>query len=242
MFRAFSQLDNSNKRNYGGTGLGLAICEKVSPQPINLTKARGINGGKIWVESEVGKGTKFHFTMLLNSAEESPPESPLPNFVRNVPAKSRQCLVIEHSSIVRDLISRDIGLIGLQGDTVTNFAEAQSCLQLNRYAVIIVDGSLSGSDTFVKEVARTAPTTRVIVTAVLGTVADLDGDNVVTTLIKPIRRWRLFKALEKALSRLPLTIKDADFMTPKEIHGQALANLAFRHPLRILVLSYTFGY
>lgn len=32
LFRAFSQLDNSNKRNYGGTGLGLAICEKVLPQ------------------------------------------------------------------------------------------------------------------------------------------------------------------------------------------------------------------
>jgi len=33
LFRAFSQLDNSNKRNYGGTGLGLAICEKVITHP-----------------------------------------------------------------------------------------------------------------------------------------------------------------------------------------------------------------
>jgi len=51
LFRAFSQIDNSNKRNYGGTGLGLAICEKLVQ----------LMGGKIWVESEAGKGTKFHF-------------------------------------------------------------------------------------------------------------------------------------------------------------------------------------
>ena len=192
-------------------------------------------GGKIWVESEVGKGTQFHFTMLLNAAEDNLPKCPLPSFVEDVPPESRQCLVIEHSSIVRDLLSRDIKLIGLQGVAVENFAEAQTRLQLSRYAVIIVDRSLPGLESFVKDVAVKAPTSRVIVTAVLGTVGDLDGDNIVTTLVKPIRRWRLFKALEKALSRLPLTIKDADFMTPKEVEHQILANLAFRHPLRILV-------
>lgn len=195
-------------------------------------------GGKIWVESEVGKGTQFHFTMLLNSAEEKPPESPQPMFVRDVPHDRRQCLVIEHSSIVRDLLIRDISLIGLQGVAVQSFTEAQTCLQTRRYPVIIVDGSFPGSESFVKEVAAKSPTSRVLVTAVLGTASDLDGDNVVTTLVKPIRRWRLFKALEKALSRLPLAIKDADFMTPKEVQRQILANLAFRHPLRILVLVF----
>ena len=149
-----------------------------------------------------------------------------------------RCADSNKASIVRSVLSRDISLIGLQGVIVEDFPEAQTFLQLNRYAVIIVDGSLPGSASFVKDVAVKAPTSRIIVTAVLGTVADLDGDNVVITLVKPIRRWRLFKALEKALSRLPLTIKDADFMTPKEVQRQILANLAFRHPLRILVLFF----
>jgi hypothetical protein len=69
-------------------------------------------------------------------------------------------------------------------------------------------------------------------------VADLnEADNVVSTLVRPIRRWRLFKALEKALSESPnVNMKDSDFISPKEIQHQALANMAFRHPLRILVI------
>jgi hypothetical protein len=65
----------------------------------------------------------------------------------------------------------------------------------------------------------------------------LDAENVVITLVKPIRRWRLFKALEKALSESPtVNMKDAEEISPKEMQRQALANMAYRHPLRILVL------
>jgi DNA-binding NtrC family response regulator len=194
--------------------------------------------GKIWVESKEGEGTKFHFTMVLNAAEDGPLESPTPSFIRELPPDDRQCLVIEHSPIVRELLSRDIGAVGLQGIAVASFAEAHTCLQLNNYSVAIVDASLSGCLTFIQEVGQTAPGLRIILTAVLGTVADLDAENVVITLVKPIRRWRLFKALEKALSESPTVnhMKDADDYSIKEIHRQALANMAYRHPLRILVL------
>jgi signal transduction histidine kinase len=61
LFEAFTQIDPSMTRRFGGTGLGLAICR-------NLT---WVMGGRIWVESELGQGTKFHFTLALPAAEES---------------------------------------------------------------------------------------------------------------------------------------------------------------------------
>jgi len=196
-------------------------------------------GGEIWVESEEGKGTRFHFTMILNAAEGKEPEPSVPMLAHDIPPQNRRCLIIDHSSMVRKLLTRDIGRIGFHPFATGDFVEADACLRLNHYAVIVVDASIPGSDTFVRSVAETSQATRVIVTAILGTVADFDAANVVTTLVKPIRRWRLFKALEKALNRSPpikmndieldLAIKD---MEPQR---QGLASLAFRHPLRILV-------
>ncbi len=53
IFRPFEQVDSSRSRNYEGTGLGLAICQGIIIQ----------HGGKIWVESEPGKGSSFIFTI-----------------------------------------------------------------------------------------------------------------------------------------------------------------------------------
>jgi two-component system, sensor histidine kinase and response regulator len=93
IFDLFTQVDASTTREYGGTGLGLAITEKLV----------GLMGGNIWVESKVGKGSSFHFTLRLGISKE-----PLP---RRIPLEQSQLnqlrvLVVDDNSTNRRIMEQ----------------------------------------------------------------------------------------------------------------------------------------
>jgi two-component system, sensor histidine kinase and response regulator len=92
IFEAFSQADNSITRTHGGTGLGLTICSQ-------LVK---LMGGRIWVESELGRGSIFHFTAVLQIAPTNnfeSPAKPTSDAAPRVALKPMRILVAEDNAV-----------------------------------------------------------------------------------------------------------------------------------------------
>jgi signal transduction histidine kinase/CheY-like chemotaxis protein len=128
IFDHFRQADNSTTRRHGGSGLGLAICTRLAQ----------IMGGRIWVESEAGKGSRFHFTCQLKADQQStvPEHAPAATPSSN---GSYAILVAEDNAVNQRIIVRLLTKEGHQVTVAANGAEAVSRCLKERFDIVLMD-------------------------------------------------------------------------------------------------------
>ncbi len=113
LFRSFSQVDASTTREYGGTGLGLAICKQLVE----------LMGGEIGVESTLGKGSTFWFTMELAARDGSAPQDERPDL------STHHLLVVDDNETNRLLLAEHLKTLGIPYATASGPEEALRLLR-----------------------------------------------------------------------------------------------------------------
>ncbi len=142
LFRPFTQVDSSTTRQFGGTGLGLVISKRLAERM----------GGKMWVESEKGKGSTFHFTAILEILEQEEIEetnslttgtSLDPEFAQHYPMN----ILLAEDEPVNQMIAEEIlRQLGYKATIVGDGLKALGEVETGRYDVVLMDIHMPGID------------------------------------------------------------------------------------------------
>jgi CheY-like chemotaxis protein len=215
LFQAFSQADCSTTRKYGGTGLGLAI----SKQLVELME------GEIGVNTRIGEGTTFSFTLPLLAATGLQLKQP----VEPTGLAGLKLLIVEDNDTNRNILQNYALSWGMSVDAVSS---ALSALDLLRkpadihppYDLVIIDMKMAGMNGLelgqrIKADQELARIPLVMLTSTLfkGEAAEAKKTGFAAYLIKPIRKVDLYHCLLSALepdSSLPAAEKRPTLLAP----------------------------
>jgi signal transduction histidine kinase/CheY-like chemotaxis protein len=131
LFKSFQQAEAGTSRKFGGTGLGLAISKRIVE----------MMGGRIWVESEEGRGSTFAFTITVPRGAGKPQESLLPG----MNPRNLKILVVDDDPDLLGYFRQIMESLGIPCDTASNGEEA--CAVIERlYDIYFVDWKMPGID------------------------------------------------------------------------------------------------
>ena len=131
LFLSFSQVDASTTRRFGGTGLGLAICKGLCEKM----------GGTIWLESQEGKGSVFHFTFHGEECDSlaSDRSEPFSESLVNAKSHPLRILLAEDNRTNQIVALGMLEQLGYRCDVAANGKEVLECLERQNYDLIFMD-------------------------------------------------------------------------------------------------------
>jgi PAS domain S-box-containing protein len=196
IFDAFSQADGSTARKFGGTGLGLTISSRLVE----------LMGGKIWVESTLGHGSCFHFTVGLGKGNEVLETAP-----GAVPAQlaGLRALVVDDSTTNRRILGEMLRCFGMKPTPAESGIAALQCLKEKQgtFALILTDLNMPDMDGFtlveqIRQSPELAGKAKVIIlpsAGQRGEAARCQELGVDAYLTKPVSQSELFEAISRVL-------------------------------------------
>lgn len=220
IFAPFSQADSSTTRKYGGTGLGLTISSRLAE----------MMGGRLWMESEPGRGSQFHFTVRLGLADENT------NVMAPVPAtgvlKGLKVLIVDDNRTNRNILEATLKRWGMdataEGSGESALARLAEASERGKpYALILTDSVMPGMDGFalierIRKNSESFPATIMLLSS-----AGRQGDaercqelGVAACLTKPIRQSELRETLAAVVgaqtqeARIPLIARSTPEIAP----------------------------
>ena len=203
IFEAFSQADNSTTRKFGGTGLGLTISSRLVE----------MMSGRLWLESEPGRGSCFHFTARLGLAHDADPAPA--GRAAPVELAGLHALVVDDNLTSRGIVQEMLSRWGMKPRLAASGPEALSVLQQEPasgqdFALLLVDLKMTGMDGFtlverIRELANLRDVAIVVLTSAgrRGDAARCRELGVAACVVKPIVESELLAAILQALGARP---------------------------------------
>ena len=198
IFESFEQADSATTRLHGGTGLGLAIASRLV----------GLMGGRIWVESDLGQGSRFHFLVRLDLADDEPgaPVSPEPVCLHGL-----RVLAVDDNATNRRILEEVLGSWQMSAAAASSAAEAirqlrEAKLGGTPFRLVLTDAHMPYVNGFtLARQIKSDPLLESTIVLML-TSGDQADDmqrcrelGIVGYLLKPIKQSELLEAMEMAM-------------------------------------------